>query len=80
MHVTDVLGWIATAVFTASYFFKRAELLRRVQMGAALLWVAYGVLVGAAPVVVANLLVLAAAVIAGWSGRSETRPGAPRTA
>jgi len=76
MHVTDVLGWIATAVFTASYFFKRAELLRRVQMGAALLWVAYGVLVGAAPVVVANLLVLAAALAAGLSQMRNAGCGA----
>jgi hypothetical protein len=80
VQVTDALGWIATAAFTASYFFKRAEMLRRVQMGAAVLWVAYGVLVRAAPVVVANLLVLAAAVAAGWSGRSRTRPDSPRAA
>jgi Bacterial inner membrane protein len=75
MHVTDVLGWIATAVFTASYFFKRAALLRRAQMGAALLWVAYGVLVGAAPVVVANLLVLAAALVAGLSQMRNAERG-----
>ena len=75
MHVTDALGWIATAVFTASYFFTRAEILRRVQMGAALLWVAYGVLVGAAPVVVANLLVLGAALAAGLTHMRNAERG-----
>ena len=81
MHATDFLGWIATALFTASYFFKRAALLRRVQMGAALLWVGYGLLVGAAPVVVANVLVLGAALAAGWNDRTtRTPPGSTQTA
>ncbi|HEY0707865.1 MAG TPA: YgjV family protein [Polyangia bacterium] len=62
----DVLGWAATAVFVGSYFFKRPESLRRVQMLGALMWVAYGVLMQAAPVVVANVLVLAAAL---WTAR-----------
>lgn len=61
----ELTGWIATAVFTASYFFKRAEHLRRAQMLAACLWIAYGVHTRAVPVVVANLLVVAAAVFAG---------------
>ena len=68
--MSDWLGWIATGVFTASYLFKRADSLRLVQMIAALMWVAYGVLVGALPVVVANLLVLGAAAAATWSARS----------
>jgi hypothetical protein len=62
----DYLGWAATAVFVGSYFFKRPESLRRVQMLGALMWVAYGVLMRAAPVVVANVLVLAAAL---WTAR-----------
>ena len=74
MHLVDAIGWIATALFTASYFFKRPALLRRVQMGAALLWVGYGLLVGAAPVIVANVLVLGAALAAGWTDRSEPTP------
>ena len=68
--MSDWLGWIATGVFTSSYLFKRADSLRLVQMIAALMWVAYGVLVGALPVVVANLLVLGAAAAATWSARS----------
>ena len=49
-----------------SYFCKRPETLRRVQMLGALMWVAYGLLVHALPVVVANLLVLSAAA---WTAR-----------
>ena len=55
------LGWAATAVFVASYFFARPSLLRAVQMLGALLWVGYGVLIGATPVIVANVLVFSAA-------------------
>lgn len=68
--MTDYLGWVATAVFAGSYFFRRAEVLRRMQMTGAAMWVAYGVLIGAGPVVAANLLVLAAAA---WTMRSAGR-------
>jgi hypothetical protein len=61
-HVAiELLGWTATAVFVGSYFFSRPSLLRSVQMMGALLWVAYGVLIGASPVIVANVLVFSAA-------------------
>jgi hypothetical protein len=59
--MTDLLGWVATAVFVGSYFFKRPALLRAAQMSGAALWIVYGVLIGAIPVVVANGLVFAAA-------------------
>jgi len=62
----DWLGWTATAVFTASYFCKRAERLRRVQMLGALLWIAYGLMSNVRPVVVANVLVLAGAAMTTW--------------
>jgi len=64
--MSDWLGWTATAVFTSSYFFTRPGTLRRVQMVAAIMWVTYGVLVDARPVIVANFLVLGAAAIATW--------------
>ena len=61
-HVAiELLGWTATAVFVGSYFFSRPSLLRSVQMMGALLWVAYGVLISASPVIVANVLVFSAA-------------------
>ena len=59
--VIDCLGWTATAVFVGSYFFARPSLLRSVQMLGALLWVTYGVLINASPVIVANILVFSAA-------------------
>ena len=57
----DYLGWSATAVFVGSYFFTRPSLLRGAQMCGALLWVTYGVLIKASPVIVANVLVFSAA-------------------
>jgi hypothetical protein len=57
----EYLGWGATAVFVGSYFCLRPSLLRGVQMAGALLWVIYGVLINASPVIVANILVFSAA-------------------
>ena len=59
--MTEALGWVATAVFVSSYFFKRPALLRAAQMVGACLWILYGAIIGAIPVVVANGLVFAAA-------------------
>ena len=59
--MTDALGWVATTLFVGSYFFRRPALLRLAQMSGAALWIVYGALIGALPVVVANGLVLAAA-------------------
>ena len=58
------LGWLATVMFVASYFLAGDRALRMVQMLAALLWVVYGSLIAAPPVIVANTLVIAAAA---WS-------------
>lgn len=68
--VYESLGWLATAVFVASYLCTRAEALKRVQMVGALMWVAYGLLIQATPVVAANLLVFTAA---GWTLAKRTR-------
>lgn len=62
--MVESLGWFATAVFVGSYFCARPAVLKRVQMIGALIWVAYGALIGASPVVVANLLVFGAAGLA----------------
>jgi hypothetical protein len=59
--VTQALGWVATSVFVGSYFFARPAALRVVQMSGALLWIVYGFLIDATPVVAANMLVFAAA-------------------
>ncbi len=69
----ECVGWAATAVFVASYFFGRPSLLRGVQMMGALLWMGYGLLIGATPVIVANALVFSAAA---WTTfRREPPPG-----
>lgn len=60
----EYLGWMATGVFVGSYLCTRAEALKRVQMLGALMWIAYGLLIGAVPVVAANALVFTAA---GWA-------------
>jgi hypothetical protein len=57
----EALGWVATTVFVGSYFFSRPGPLRAVQMSGAILWILYGFLIGAVPVIAANVLVFAAA-------------------
>ena len=60
-RLIDCLGWSATAVFVASYFCARPFVLRAVQMLGAAMWVTYGALIGAWPVIIANVLVFGAA-------------------
>lgn len=57
----ELLGWTATAVFVASYFFSTPALLRGLQMLGAALWIVYGAWIAAAPVIAANALVFCAA-------------------
>jgi hypothetical protein len=72
MRATDWLGWLATAVFLASYACKDQAKLRRIQAAAALVWVGYGLLLQALPLIVANLLVAAVAVYSSlFSARSS---------
>ena len=76
--MVEYLGWFATAVFVGSYFCAKAEMLKRVQMLGALMWVAYGALIGASPVIAANVLVFAAAA---WTmGRRGPAPDEPEEA
>ena len=63
--MVEYLGWAATAVFVGSYFFRDGAL-RRAQMLGAAMWIVYGLSIRAAPVAVANLLVLLAAM---WTAR-----------
>ena len=68
MGATNLLGWLATAVFVGSYFARGNGALRRLQMLGAMLWLVYGVFLGAPPVIAANALVMAAAA---WTGRRK---------
>jgi hypothetical protein len=69
------LGWAATAMFISSYFFVRPTALRITQMLGALLWVIYGALIGAPPVIAANALVIAAAA---WTTLRSYKRGRSR--
>lgn len=74
------IGWVATALFAASYFCKRDTHLRCVQAAAAVLWIGYGVIIGAAPVVIANLVVAGVAGYSAWRGHTagiDPSPDAP---
>jgi hypothetical protein len=65
----SLIGWLATAVFASSYLFRQPLMLRRIQAGAAFLWVIYGVAIDALPVVVANLIVAGAALYSSFAQR-----------
>jgi hypothetical protein len=71
--VFEWIGWIATAVFAASYFFRRPAALRRIQAIAAVLWIGYGIIIKAPPVIVANLVVAVMAMLSSFQ-RSEQIP------
>jgi hypothetical protein len=68
----DAIGWAATAVFASSYFFSAPAKLRFVQALAAAMWVAYGVMLGAKPVIAANLIVACAAGYTSFAGARKT--------
>jgi hypothetical protein len=68
--IASSLGWMATALFAASYLFRQSATLRRIQAAAACLWIVYGVSIGAMPVVVANLIVAVAALLSASGGKS----------
>lgn len=76
MSGTQILGWMATAVFVGSYFFSRPAALRAMQMLGSVLWIAYGVLIDATPVIAANVLVFAAAAWTFFARGSATAAAA----
>lgn len=73
--VLDLIGWAATALFASSYFFSKPSNLRWIQACAAVIWIAYGAMIGAKPVIVANLIV---ALAAGYTTLVDRR--APKAA
>lgn len=73
MTLADSIGWTATAVFTASYLTKEHATLRRVQMAGASLWLTYGLVMQAPPVIGSNILVLTAACWAEYRHRRSMR-------
>lgn len=73
MHWVNAIGWMATAMSVVSYLFRDPAKLRRVQALAALLWVAYGVMLVAPPMIVANVIVAIMAFGTTWFGRSKNQ-------
>ncbi len=65
------IGWVATAMFAGSYFCKQPATLRRMQALAALLWIGYGLLIKAGPVVVANVAVAVSAIYSSRQIRTD---------
>jgi len=70
------IGWLATAVFAASYVFKDASTLRKIQAGAAILWVIYGLIIHSSPVVAANVAVAGMALWSSITSRDREGVGA----
>jgi hypothetical protein len=77
VSAADVVGWTATGVFVASYFFSRPSFLRGLQMAGAALWILYGVLIAALPVIAANVLVFSAAAWTLARGRARAARQTP---
>jgi len=72
----DAVGWMATVVFTVSYFAKDPTNLRWIQSVAALFWITYGILIHSRPVIVANIIVAGAAVYSSLRLFKERRTAA----
>ena len=75
----DWIGWLATAIFLGSYSCKDQARLRRIQAVAAVLWMVYGVILHAVPIVVANLLVAGVALYSSIPTLGRSRPDPRRT-
>ncbi|QOY89897.1 YgjV family protein [Paludibaculum fermentans] len=77
MQGVDLLGYVATGTFAASYFLKGPSALRRLQATAAVLWIAYGVLIQSMPVIVSNVLVATVALISSLRRPPVAQPEQP---
>lgn len=70
--IADTIGWIATGTFAASYAFKRQENLRRIQALGASLWFVFGIVTKSAPVMAANAIVVAMALLPIRKGTTDS--------
>lgn len=66
----DWIGWIATTVFAASYFCREPLKLRLTQATAALLWLGYGIIIMAPPVIASNIIVAGLAIASALKPKS----------
>ena len=72
------IGWLATGVFAVSYFCRRPVALRRMHALAAALWIGYGISIKALPVIVANLVVAAIALVSSFQGQRRSNENTDR--
>ena len=72
--MSDMIGWLATAIFAGSYFVRGPATMRWVQACAAVCWILYGVLLHATPVIAANLIVVTLAAFTAWRTSSLQNP------
>ncbi|MBL8169658.1 MAG: YgjV family protein [Acidobacteria bacterium] len=73
--MVDWIGWVATGVFAISYFCADPLRLRLLQAFAALLWLSYGILIKAPPVIVANVIVAALALSSAFRKQQPAQNG-----
>lgn len=74
------IGWAATAMTVGSYFCRNQVVLRRVQAVAALVWISYGVVISAKPIIAANVLVASVAAWSAWWGPGRKAAVPPTSA
>ena len=72
--MSEWIGWLATAIFATSSFFRNPVTMRWVQAGAAVCWILYGILLHAMPVIGANLIVVTLAVLTAWRSAALQAP------
>jgi uncharacterized protein with PQ loop repeat len=67
----ESIGWFATLAFASSYLLKNENHLRYMQAFASVIWIIYGGIIGAKPVIVANVIVAALAMVSALRSRNE---------
>jgi len=71
INMIDILGWIATAVVVISFTVKDMLWLRAINATGATLWLIYGGLKNDIPLLVVNILILAAHIH--WYYKQQTK-------
>ena len=56
--IVDAIGYLAPAVLVASFFFKNVVTLRYINSVGCILFIAYGLLISAYPVAIANFIIV----------------------
>lgn len=69
--MAELTGWVATVVFALSYFFREQRQLLLMQSLAASLWIVYGTMIGALPVIISNIVIAVIALAALLKRRME---------